>query len=532
MRHRTYPPLLILAVLGSGCTDSQGPAGPPAVEQPNYVQATALARAQMPADSTWVVLFHRDQVGNAHSESLSMAGQHGGSVRRVFQNGAGFSAKLAPEAVVALRNNPKVRVIAPNAHIQLASHTTQSSAPWGLDRISVRSLSHMNSTYVYTRDGDGVNIYVVDSGINQHSEFGSRLVDPQVSGGPSDDCKPFGGHGTGVASVAAGSTVGVAKAATVYAFNPMCETGTARIDAAIDVLGWIEQNHAQHGPGVVNLSFGVVEIVGTGNPGGNCGDILCLYGSGVIPQKNAALDTVVVDLVGSGVTVVVAAGNVNVDACRGSPGHLSEVITVAATDASDSRWIDPLDYDVGTNWGSCVDIFAPGTGITAAHKAGGNASAEGTSFAAPFVAGVVALYLEEHSSASPASVKTAIVSRATYGIISNPGPLSPNRILFALAPLEASIDGPTVSGPGDYMWSANSFGAVGHYQYQWYRRWVWPDGYKDAWQTLGSGDEQWLSLGDWEPDLEIRVDVVSDAQSVSRFKYVTGHCAAPCPAFR
>jgi aqualysin 1 len=470
----------------------------------------------MMPDSTWVVRFNRELVTDGRETAEHLTRTVGGTLRSVFPAEGGFSAKLAPEDVEVLRRHPAVQVISPNHYVTPYHHPVQANAPWGLDRIDTRALAHLTGSYEYTATGAGVQVYIVDTGTNDHGEF-YRLTNRSLWGG-GGDCSDGVGHGTPVASVAAGSSFGPAKRATVNAFDALC--GSGQVDRVIAALDWIRANHGALGPGVTNLSFGsttthdVLEpceagpsTCGGGGPGGG-------------PTINPALDSAVIDLVASGMTVIAAAGNSDTDACKGSPGHLVETITVAASTPADAR----ASF---SNKGSCVDLFAPGVDIMSADKDGGSSKKNGTSLAAPFVAGVVALYLQNHPHWSPATVRQQLLSRATNTTISEAGWESPHRLLFSLEPLTVSLFSPEVSGPGTYKWEANPRAGVGHYGYQWYRRWVYGDGTTGNWQALGTGKEQWLTVNEWEPDFDIRVDVISGTQSASASNRVRTGCD-PC----
>jgi len=279
----------------------------------------------------------------------------------------------------------------------------QPNASWGLDRIDQRNLP-LNNLYAYHNDGQGVNAYVIDTGIlPTHWEFSGRafaIFDAVNREDGGIDCD---GHGSHVAGIIGGRTFGVAKKVRLFGVRVLDCQGTGVWSDVIDGINFVTWHHAQPAqqgyPALANMSLG----------------------GGI----NRSVDAAVRNSIRSQVTYVVAAGNGNSDAGTYSPADVSEAITVGATDRYDSR-------AAFSNYGSTVDLFAPGVGITSAWIGDDLmiATASGTSMAAPHVAGVVALYLQSHRSASPAEVRSAIVDNSTSGVVINPGPESPNRLLF------------------------------------------------------------------------------------------------------
>jgi subtilisin family serine protease len=284
-----------------------------------------------------------------------------------------------------------------------AFQNPQPRAPWGLDRIGQHYLP-LDKTYSYTNDGAGVNAYVIDSGIlTTHWEFQGRasaIYDFERENN-GVDCN---GHGSHVAGIIGGQTFGVAKHVRLFGVRVLNCQGIGAWSDVIDGVNfvtWHRGQPAQQGyPAVANMSLG--------------GEI------------NRAADAAVRNSIRAGVTYVVAAGNWNSDAAAYSPANVLEAITVGATNQSDSR----AEF---SNYGPGLDLFAPGVGITSAWIGGDLmiATASGTSMAAPHVTGVVALYLETHRTASPATVRSALVSNSTAGVVINPGQESPNRLLFS-----------------------------------------------------------------------------------------------------
>ncbi|HET7623366.1 MAG TPA: S8 family serine peptidase [Gemmatimonadaceae bacterium] len=306
----------------------------------------------------------------------------------------GFAAKLSKAQADSLSHNSKVALIQPDIRVKAQSTTIQYSPDWGLDRMDEHAYP-LDSRYAYGATGAGVNVYVIDGGVRTtHHQFGGRAHFAfDAFGGSGTDCQ---GHGTHVAGTIAGSTYGVAKKANIYSVKVLDCYGNSELSKIVAGVDWVTGHRKL--PAVANMSLGSV--------------------------ANSIFDDFVRESIASGVTYVVSAGNDNSDACKQSPARVSQVITVASTDPNDYRssW---------SNYGSCVDVFAPGNSILSAFNTSDDATRimGGTSMASPHVAGAAALYLSAHPGASPSSVKSALLNNSSYGYVKNASG-SPNRIIY------------------------------------------------------------------------------------------------------
>jgi subtilisin family serine protease len=310
----------------------------------------------------------------------------------------GFSAELNRGQLNALQNNPAVAYIEEDQVVEPT--TTQSGATWGLDRIDQRARP-LSGTYTYTATAPTVKAYIIDTGVNAaHAEFattaGSRAqnVYNATGDGNASDCN---GHGTHVAGTVAGKTYGVAKAALIRAVKVFSCSGGAANSTIIAGIDWTTANHQK--PAVANLSLG----------GG----------------ASQATDDAVNRLANAGVFVAVAAGNSASDACSYSPARAANVTTVANSTSTDAR-------ASSSNYGSCVELYAPGTSITSAWYTSTTAvnTISGTSMASPHVAGVGALYKATYGDASYSTIRTWLINNATANVITGNVTGTPNRLLY------------------------------------------------------------------------------------------------------
>jgi Subtilase family/Peptidase inhibitor I9 len=331
--------------------------------------------------------------------AVGAAARHRGQVGHVYEAAlSGYSICLPEAAAEALAREPEVEVVEQDQ--VYTANTTQSGATWGIDRIDQRNLP-LSGTYTYNFTGAGVHAYIIDTGIRAtHTQFGGRVSAQGFTsindGNGTSDCN---GHGTHVSGTVGSATYGVAKGVTLHAVRVLDCNGSGTTSGVIAGVDWVTQNHVS--PSVANMSLG----------------------GGV----SSTLDSAVANSIASGVTYAIAAGNSNADACNASPARVSTALTVGSTTSTDAR-------SSFSNFGTCVDLFAPGSSITSTWNTSDTATntISGTSMATPHVTGVAALYLSQFGNQSPATVAAALVNNGTSGVVGNPGTGSPNRLLFSL----------------------------------------------------------------------------------------------------
>lgn len=381
----------ILAI--TACADAIDPTAPRAIQSREAKMVAASPTSQVIPGRFIVTL--RDDVDPA-----GVAGEHGVRAEFVYRFALrGFAGAMSDAARSGLLRDARVLRIEPDGIAR--TQTTQSNATWGLDRIDQRDLP-LSGTFSYTNTGTTVSAYIIDTGILfGHSEFGGRAVtgyDAVTAGGTASDCN---GHGTHVAGTVGGTTYGVAKAVRLVAVRVLDCSGSGTWSGVIAGMDWVTANHVK--PAVANMSLG----------GG----------------ANTSVDDATKRMIAAGVATAIAAGNGNQggraqDACKYSPARVPEGITIGATTKTDAKtsW---------SNYGACVDFFAPGSGITSAWYTSTTATntISGTSMAAPHVAGVAALYLESNPAASAQAVRDALYANTTKGKVTS-SKTTNNHLLF------------------------------------------------------------------------------------------------------
>ena len=350
----------------------------------------------------YIVVLDMDSSGksgdlfSAASATSDLTLAYGGVATHVYADALyGFAAQMSEDQALRLSSDPRVKFVEEDSI--MSANVTQNNAPWGLDRIGQRDLP-LNGAYSYTANGAGVNAYVIDTGIRRtHTQFGGRAFvgfDAIGDGQNTNDCN---GHGTHVSGTVGGSTYGVAKGVRLFAVRVLNCSGSGSNSGVIAGVNWVTANHID--PAVANMSLG----------GG----------------ASSALDTAVNNSINAGVTYAVSAGNSNTNASGSSPARVAAAITVGSSTINDAR-------SSFSNFGSGVDIFAPGSSIISAWRTSNTATAtlSGTSMASPHVAGVAARFLQNNPSASPATVRNAIVNDATLNHLSGIPSGTANRLLF------------------------------------------------------------------------------------------------------
>lgn len=349
---------------------------------------------------SYIVVLKNQAAPNSqvHAKADDLTRAHGGQVKHYYDAALkGYAAAMSPTQAARIASDPAVAYVEQDSIMSVGD--TEVGPPSGLDRIDQRQLP-LDNSYTYSTTASDVTVYVIDTGIRTtHVDFGGRAsvgVDEVGDGQDGQDCN---GHGTHVAGTVGGSEYGVAKGVHLVAVRVFDCGGSAPTSQVIAGVNWVTANAVK--PAVANMSLG----------GG----------------LSTAMNTAVQNSIATGITYVVAAGNADADACAFSPASTPNAITVGATNpTTDGR----ASY---SNYGQCLDIFAPGSFITSDWDTSDTATntISGTSMAAPHVAGVAALYLATHPTASPSAVRTSLVAGATAHEVVDPGMRSPDLLLYS-----------------------------------------------------------------------------------------------------
>ena len=363
-------------------------------------KATHPYPASRPIIGRYIVIF-KAHVQNPAQESAALMRGAKGQVHHTFSHAIkGFSASIPDAALQGLKNNPNIESIEPDQTVQLNQTSTQNQVTWGLDRID-QADRPLDTQYSFNYTGAGVTAFVIDTGIRtDHLEFTGRVLPGYSVVADSNGTNDCHGHGTHVAGTLGGSTSGVAKLAQLVPVRVLNCAGSGTLSGVIAGIDWAAGTSLR--PAVANLSLG--------------------------SSKSSSVNAAVAGAVAKGITMVVAAGNSAANACNYSPSSEPTAITVGASTSADAR----ASY---SNYGSCVDVFAPGSSITSAWISSNTAThtISGTSMASPHVAGVAALALQANPKATPAGVLAFLTANASDNRLTAVGTGSPNKLIYSLA---------------------------------------------------------------------------------------------------
>jgi subtilisin family serine protease len=397
---RRFAAVGMVALGLAACRDGSIPTG--SGLQPS-LSVTGQAQSGGIIPGQYIVVF-RSTVSDPIGLTQQLANEQGAVVQFRYTHALrGFSAQMSDAAAQALARNPNVELVEPDQVVTAIGTETMdgNGDPWGLDRIDARS--GLSGSYTYPGDGSGVTAYIIDTGIlTTHNEFGGRAsggFSAISDGNGTNDCH---GHGTHVAGTVGGQVYGVAKGVTLVAVRVLDCGGSGAYSGVIAGVDWVTGNHPALA--VANMSLG----------GG----------------ASSALDQAIQNSIASGVSYAVAAGNGNFagiaqDACGYSPARVPQAMTIGATTKTDVKasW---------SNYGSCVDFFAPGVGIKSAWIGSNSATntISGTSMATPHTAGVAALYLQQFPGSTPQQVRDGLYDATTKSVVTSSSTTN-NHLLYS-----------------------------------------------------------------------------------------------------
>jgi serine protease len=474
-----------------------------AMALPGLVAASELRRVERPVAGQYIVVLKEDLVsfngGRSARPSVStlavdMAATYGLDVTMAYSHVLpGFVVRANEKQVEKLLGDARVHYVEQDGYVSTTA--VQSGATWGIDRVDQRNLP-LSGSYEYLTTASNVHTYIVDTGVlGTHAQFSGRMGNGYTAindGRGTTDCN---GHGTHVAGTVAGTTHGVAKGAIIHPVRVLGCNGSGTNAGVIAGMDWVTANHIK--PAVANMSLG----------GG----------------ASTTTDDAVTRMHNAGVLVVVAAGNDNANACNYSPARAAVAVTVGSTTNTDAR-------SSFSNFGTCLDIFAPGSNILSAWFTSTTATntISGTSMASPHVAGVAALYLANNPTATPAQVTTALINNSTANKVTSAGTGSPNRLLYSIfgggttpvdnpptASFTFSCSGLTCTFNGSGSTDDNGISSYS---------WTFGDG------ASGSGastSRTYAAGGTYTATLTVR-DTANQANSTSRTVTVSTGPTAPC----
>ena len=441
---RALPALLLCAIVacadpGQQANSIVSPSSPRKNQQSPAVGSQL--RDTIAPDRYIVVLKDGSRGGKALARELAQ--QFGRKLHLQFEYGInGFSADIPPQALEELRRHPGVMYVEKDRPVHVAEGGTDYNAGWAVGRIDQRDLPS-DGVFTYGTTGDGVNIYIVDTGVDpNHPELAGRVLNGW-SAQVGSATQPCHTHGTSVASVAAGTDFGVAKEATIWAVRgTQCENW-AWVSEWVSALDWVTANHVK--PAILNFSVSVENTWDDLSPG--------------------SLENAVQRAYNAGVLTIVSAGNGNNNACNISPARNPAAITAGAIDTQDVK-------ATFSSWGPCVDVWAPGVDVPVAIMGGGSGTNSGTSFSAPMVAGVAALLMEKYPNMSVPEVRRQIIEGATQKQVLYGQTVAPVGVLYSNLPSPVragEIVGPDVApGRASCSWTINGYRAgLAPFTYTW-----------------------------------------------------------------